>query len=221
MPLLNDRTIDSVVIAGAGGFGMEVFDYLSADAREGGPMVAGFIDDGADNQIPAQIGSIHLGAIGDYRAVEGQAVVVAVGSVKGRRLILSRLWEAGVYVPAFVSAATVISPNAQLGDGTLVCPYTVINRNAALGRGVAVNVHCSVGHGAKVGEFSVLSPYAALNGDASVGDDCFLGTRATIYPRTSLGAGCIVDSHTGVRASAGDRQMISSRGTYQVVALRT
>lgn len=221
MPLLNDRNIESVVIAGAGGFGMEVFDYLSADAREGGPAVAGFIDDGADNPIPAQVGTNHLGAIRDYRGVQGQAVVVAVGSVKGRRHILSLLWEAGVYVPPFVSANTVISPNAQLCEGTLICPYTVINRNAVLGRGVAVNVHCSVGHGARVGEFSVLSPYAALNGDASIGEDCFLGTRATIYPRTSLGAGCIVDSHTGVRSNAGNRQMISSRGTYQVIALRT
>ncbi|OUL16375.1 transferase [bacterium AM6] len=221
MPLLNDRTIESVVIAGAGGFGMEVFDYLSADAHAGGPRIAGFIDDGPSNPIPGQLGSTHLGTIGDYQPVERQAVVVAVGSVKGRRLILSRLWEAGVYIPAFVSTNTVTSPNAQLGDGVVVCPYSVINRNAVLGRGVAVNVHCSVGHGAKIGEFSVLSPYAALNGDASVGDDCFLGTRATIYPRTSLGAGCIVDSHTGVRTSAGARQMISSRGTYQVIALRT
>ncbi|KOQ66419.1 hypothetical protein J5H37_14200 [Stenotrophomonas maltophilia] len=221
MPLINDRAIDSVVIAGAGGFGMEVFDYLSADARGGGPTISGFIDDGADNPIPAQLGSTHLGAIGDYRPVEREAVVVAVGSVKGRRLILSRLWEMGVYAPPFVSANTVISPNAQFGDGVLVCPFSVINRNAVLGRGAAVNVHCSVGHGAHVGEFSILSPYAALNGDASIGDDCFLGTRATIYPRTRLGVGCIVDSHTGVRASAGDRQMVSARGTYQVIALRT
>lgn len=221
MPLLNDRAIDSVVIAGAGGFGMEVFDYLSADSREGGPVVAGFIDDGAANPIPGELGTAHLGAIADYRAVQGQAVVVAVGSVKGRRHILAMLAEAGVYSPPFVAGSTVISPNAQLGDGVLVCPFTVVNRNAVLARGVAVNVHCSVGHGARVGEFSILSPYAALNGDASIGDGCFLGTRATIYPRTQLGAGCIVDSHTGVRASAGDRQMISSRGTYQVVALRT
>ena len=102
MPLINDRAIDSVVIAGAGGFGMEVFDYLSADARGGGPTISGFIDDGADNPIPAQLGSTHLGAIGDYRPVEREAVVVAVGSVKGRRLILSRLWEMGCTLPVRV-----------------------------------------------------------------------------------------------------------------------
>ena len=221
MPLLTDQAIQSVVIAGAGGFGLEVFDYLSADTQQGGPAVVGFIDDGADNPIPEQLGVAHLGSIQDYTPVSGQAVVVAIGSAKGRRIVLSRLWEAGVYVPAFTSASAIVSANATLADGVVVCPFTVINRNAELGRGVAVNVHCSVGHGAQVGEFSVLSPYAALNGDAAVGADCFLGTRATIYPKVRLGAGCIVDSHTGARANAGDRQMISSRGTYQVLALRT
>lgn len=221
MALQSDRPVESVVIAGAGGFGLELFDYLISHAAEGGPAVAGFIDDGVDNPVPGELGVEHLGSIASYRPSPGQAVVVAVGSVKGRQHILERLWHLGVYTPPFVAEHCIISPNAVLSDGVIVCPFSIVNRNVVLEQGAVLNVHCSVGHGARVGAFSVLSPYAALNGDAVIGDRCFLGTRATIYPRTNIGDGCIVDSHTGVRASAGDRQMISARGTYQVIALRT
>jgi acyl-[acyl carrier protein]--UDP-N-acetylglucosamine O-acyltransferase len=81
-------------------------------------------------------------------------------------------------------------------------------------------VHCSVAHGSSVGAFSVLSPFVAVNGHAAVGERCFLGTRATVYPHVRIGNDCIVDTHAGVRLSAGDRKMISSRGKYQVSDLR-
>jgi sugar O-acyltransferase (sialic acid O-acetyltransferase NeuD family) len=220
MPFLSDAHITSVVIAGAGGFGLEVFDYLQNDAALGGPRVAGFIDDTAGLQIPDGIDKPLLGDIGSFRAAPGQVVVVAIGSVKGRKAVLSRLWANGVPTPAFIAAPAVLSPGAVVERGVVVCPYTIISRNARLGEGAMVNVHCSIGHGALVGDYSVLCPYSALNGDASIGKECFLGTRATIYPRIQLGDHCVVDTHAGVRASAGEKKMISSRGTYQVSALR-
>lgn len=220
MPFLIDAPITSVVIAGAGGFGLEVFDYLQTDAAQGGPAIAGFIDDTPGLRLADNIGVPLLGDIASFRPAPGQVVVVAIGSVKGRKAVLSRLWGNGAVTPPYCAAGAILSPGAQLSRGVLVCPLSIIARDARLGEGVVVNVHCSVGHGAQVGSHSILSPYAALNGDASVGSDCFLGTRATIYPRIHIGDACIVDSHTGVRAHAGAKQMISSRGPYQVSALR-
>lgn len=220
MPLIHTSSVTSVVIAGAGGFGLEVYDYLQEEAMGGGPRVAGFIDDTQGGRVPEGIVASHLGPIEAYRPVEGQVVVVAIGAVKGRQTVLARLVANGVSTPAYVHESAIVSPAARLGHGVLVCPFTIINRNASLEEGSVANVHCSVGHGATVGAYSVLSPYAALNGDAAVGRGCFLGTRATIYPRVSIGDECIVDSHTGVRLSAQDRQLISSRGVYQVSQLR-
>lgn len=219
--LISGDAISSVVIAGAGGFGSEVFDYLEQQAERGGPPIAGFIDDTPGAPLPDGILTAHLGKIDDFRPDAGQVVVVAIGSVSGRRSVLERLWQRGVSTPPFIADHALVSVSAVLGSGTVICPFTVVNRNARLGQGVAVNVHCSVGHGAIVGEHSILSPYAALNGDAAIGNDCFLGTRATIYPKIRIGCACIVDSHAGVRADAGDRHMISSRGNYLASPLRT
>ncbi len=222
MPLLhNERQIKSVVIAGAGGFALELYDYLHSETLCGGPEVAGFIDDAPGGKAPKGIDRPHLGAIADFRPVAGQVVVVAIGAVQARRAVLQRLWANGAHTPAYIhGASAIVSPAATLGDAVIVCPFSIVNRNASLATGSVVNVHCSVGHGSSVGEYSVLSPYAALNGDASIGANCFLGTRATIYPRVSIGDGCIVDSHTGVRANAPGRHMISSRGAYQANPIR-
>ncbi|ELA00688.1 hypothetical protein Cmtc_22000 [Cupriavidus sp. TKC] len=220
MPLIHSSPISSVVIAGAGGFGLELFDYLQEEAAKGGVPIAGFIDDTPGGKVPAGIDVPHLGGIGDFRSAAGQVVVVAIGSVKGRKLVLGKLAENGVATPAYVHGSAIVSPAAKLGSAVLICPYTIVNRDAIMDDASVANVHCSIGHGARVGAYSVLSPYAALNGDAVVGAGCFLGTRATIYPRISIGDDCIVDSHTGVRANAEARHLISSRGTYQVSALR-
>jgi len=219
--IVSNCPVGSIVIAGAGGFGLEILDYLEARVSQGSPPISGFIDDTPGSPLPQGVELPHLGKIDDFIPSSEQAVVVAIGSVSGRRLVLERLWRRGIHTPAFIAKNAMVSASAVIGMGVVVCPFSIINRNAVLGAGVAVNVHCSVGHGASVGAHSILSPYVALNGNASVGTECFLGTRATIYPNIRIGDGCIVDSHAGVRSDALDRQMISSRGNYRVSALRT
>lgn len=219
--LLTQRSVESVVIAGAGGFGLEVYDYLLQNHLLGGPPVAGFIDDTPGLILGGDLTHPLLGSIDDYTRMECQVVVVAIGSVKGRQRVLQKLWDKGVETPAFVANMSMISPAAIVEHGVIVCPFSIVGRRARLGRGSMLNVHGSVGHSASVGEFSVLSPFAALNGDAFVGDRCFLGTRATIYPRVRLGDDSVVDTHCGVRMSAPEgNAMISNRGTYQVTPLR-
>lgn len=221
MGFLSEHPIDSVVIVGTGGFSLEVFDYLQAHAAEGGPSVAGFADPrGEEASTPRGIDRPFLGGLASLELRQGQAVVVAIGSVAWREGALRLLWERGAHTPAFVANQTMVSPNAAIGRGAIVCPMSVINRDSRIGEGALINVHCSVGHGAEVGAHAILSPYAALNGNAFVGAQSFLGTRATIYPGVRIGAGCIVDSHTGVRAPAEARHLISSRGQYAVHALR-
>lgn len=220
MPIFSDYPISSVVIAGAGGFGLELFDYLEENAAQGGPAVAGFIDDTSGLRVPDGINRPLLGDIRNFRAQAGQVVLVAVGSVKGRMAVLAALWANGVRTPAFAANSAIVSPAAILGEATVICPLAIINRNAQLGVGVVVNVHCSVGHGASIGDYSVLSPYAALNGEARLGRRCFLGSRATVYPGISIGDDCVIDSHTGVRAHAEEKKIISSRSVYQVNNLR-
>ncbi len=220
MPFISNNKITSVVIACAGGFGLEVYDYINEESKIGGPIIEGFIDDTPGRKTPDGIDLPWLSNIEDFKPKPNQIVVVANGSTRGRQIILNKLWHNNIETPAFYHSSAVLSPSAIIKRGVIICPFTIVNRNTILNEGVMLNVHCSIGHGANIGAFSVLCPYSALNGDAIVGSNCFLGTRATIYPKVSIGNDCIVDSHTGVKTSAIDKQMITSRGKYQTISIR-
>ncbi len=206
----------SVVIAGMGGFGLEIADYLRTESGVGGLRIAGVLADFQDERLLEAIQLPYLGTITDFRADADQVVIAAVGFPEGRRSVLERLWRNGNRTPAYFHGSCVISSTADIGYGSIVCPFSIVNSSTRLGRGTMLNVHCSVGHHATVGDFSVLCPYAAINGKAHIGNECFLGTRATIYPNITIGDRCIVDSHTGVKLPAEDAQVISMRGNYLV-----
>ena len=206
-------TISSVVIAGAGGLGLEIFDYLlSAEVT-----IDGFIDDAPGITAPKDTNARFIGSIYDFFPKDYQAVIVAIGSPQGRQKVLSKLLEKGCEIPAFIAPSAIVSSAAIIERGVIICPLSIVNRNTKLSYGALVNVHCSIGHGSSVGKFSVLSPYAVLNGDSSIGDSCFLGTRSTIFPKVRLGNKCVVDSHSYVKASVGDGKIITNRGNYIVL----
>lgn len=218
MPLVHASAVSSVVIAGAGGLGVELYDYLQAEALCGGPVVAGFIDD-RPGKVPDGIDLPHLGPIRQFRPASHQAVLVAIAATQARQDVLSWLLQIGIEVPLYVHSTALVSPSTRLGVGALIFPFTVVSRGALVEDGVVANVFSGIGHGSRAGACSVLSPHAVLNGNATVGPRCFLGTRATLYPGVTIGADCVVDSHTGVSANAKDRQFITA-GTYQITARR-
>lgn len=209
-----------IVIAGAGGFGREVADYLRQDIEKGavrGYRLKGIIDDNESAYHHSKIPLSYLGTILEFKPCHTDVVVIAVGNPKVRRSINKRLVEAECKFLSYIHSSCYVATDAKIGTGVIICPNTIINSGAILDDFSVANVFCSIGHGAHVGTFSVLSPYAALNGDAVVGSDCFLGTRATIFPGVYLGNNCIVDSHSYVKNNTCDKQIVTNRGRYLVI----
>lgn len=210
------------VVVGGGGLGREIVQYVRADIARGtlqGIELAGVIDDGGPSceVCSTDPGIGWLGTTDTVEPRDGWAAVVAVGSVKARKTVVERLLARGWSFATYVHSSAIVAADATLGTGTFVGPQSVINSGARVGEHCCINVFCSVGHGAVLGDFGVMSPYAALNGNAKVGAKGFLGTRATVYPGVGLGESCIVDTHAHVKASVGDRKIVSVRGQYLVL----
>lgn len=210
-----------IVLIGGGGFGRELLQYLRADIAAGrlpACTLAGVLDDRIDCEVVSQgLGLPYLGRLDDFIAQPDMRALVAVGSVRARVSIASRLAERSVLPFTYVHGSAMVAPDATIGEGTVVCPFSIVNSGARVGPFSAINVFCSIGHGAEVGAHSVLSPYSALNGNARIGARSFLGTRATVFPGVSLGDACVVDTHAFVKASVGDRKIVSVRGQYLVL----
>ncbi|MFC4930063.1 acetyltransferase [Massilia sp. GCM10023247] len=210
-----------VLIVGGGGFGLELYGYIQADISAGrlpGYLLGGVLDDSAHCELMRKTpGAQYLGPIRDYQPAGDEVVVIALGNATNRMKLANVMAERGLQPWTYTHPSAWVSPTATLGKGTIVGPSCVVNAGATVGDNVAINVFCSIGHGASVGAHSVLSPFSALSGDASLGERCFLGTRATLFPKVAMGSGCVVDAHSAVKQSVGDKKIVSVRGQYIVV----
>jgi len=205
----------NLILVGAGGFFLELYDYLQSDERAMQKIrLKGVLDDAAHC---AQQLLPHLGAVADYDPQADDLFLITIGNVHHRKRCYELLKQKGANFYTYIHPSAIVAKSAELADGCIVAPYSVINAKAIVAANVAVNVHCSIGHESTIGFSSVLSPYAAVNGNAKVGDLCFLGTRSTIFPGKYLGDKGIVDSHSYVKSDAPEKSIVSLRGEYLVV----
>jgi len=209
------------IIIGGGGFGLELFTFITHDIQSGvlpSTCTIGVLDDVADcdlmNRLP---NTNYLGKLQDFVPKEGDQALIAIGSAAGRKKMFKIAQAKKISMTTYVHPSAWVAPNATIGQGVIICPNCVISACAEVEDNVAVNVFCGVGHGAKVGAHSVMGPYSVINGDTVLGEGCYLGTRATLFPQVVLGKGCTVDAHSAVKASAGDYKIISVKGQYLVL----
>lgn len=211
--------VREILLVGGGGYATELAEYLIEDEKKrGGAKLIGFVDD--YTLEPELKRTPFLGKLSDVTHRADLGVVVTSGMPRFRAESIAKVKSLGFNLINYIHHSAIVSSDAIIGEGSIICPFSIVNSGANVGIGVSVNVHCSVGHGASVGDFSVLSPYSALNGWAKVGSRCFLGTRATVFPKVVIGDSCTIDSHSYVKADVTDKMIVSIRGQYNVISNR-
>lgn len=176
-----------IVIAGAGGFGRNIFGWVTSSPRhreQHGISDIVFIDDQSFvTGLPAPL----LGTIADYRPVPSDAVVCAIGDPHVRERLVTRLAGVGAQFHTFVDDRAIVCPSASVGEGAVLCPGVVVGADVQVGRQVQVNMNCSIGHDVSLGAFTTLSPAVNIMGEVVTGSRVFFGGSAVIMPRIELG----------------------------------
>lgn len=210
----------NLIFVGSGGYFLELFEYVSTDITDKRIVdlsIGGVLDD----KVPSQkVLCPYLGDIENYDIQPNDIFIIAIGNTLHREKIFTILKSKGACFYTYKHPTAIVSETADIGQGTIICPFTIINASAVVGANVSLNVNVSIGHGATVGAHTVVSPYAALNGNASIGKQSFIGSRSTVFPSISIGAFCTIDSHTAVRKSSEDKMILSERTTFVAIKNR-
>jgi sugar O-acyltransferase (sialic acid O-acetyltransferase NeuD family) len=156
-----------LVIFGCGGHGREIADIAR---RSGFPDIA-FAVDRAYSPGPEVQG---IPVIDPTEIGPGDQVTIALGS--GRRPIADRFSN----FATIISSSAIVSPTAQVGEGSQICDYAVVNNSAVIGRHFQANSFTQVSHDCVIGDFVTLSPRVSCNGWVEIGDDVFVGAGAII-----------------------------------------
>ncbi|MDE5655876.1 MAG: acetyltransferase [Muribaculaceae bacterium] len=116
-------------------------------------------------------------------------LIVSIGSNRIRKLITERYPL--VYATAMHPKA-IISPTAQIGEGTVVMHGAIIQSDAVIGRHCIINTGASVDHECRIDDYVHISPHATLCGNVQVGEGSWIGAGTTIIPGIKIGKWCTV-----------------------------
>lgn len=198
----------NLLIAGAGGFGREVYEML-LDMPEF--RVAGFLSDvptALDDYPEIRADAEIVGTIADYKFRADEFVVNAVGDVAGRKKVAEILRANGANFVNVIHPTAFVSKFTKLGEGVIICRGAIISSYSKLGDFCLVNVCGMVGHDAEIGAYSVLCPQAFVGGFAKIGAECFLGANVSVSPRKILGRGSQISANSFVARDVGDEALV-------------
>ena len=184
-----------IAVVGAGGFGREVHDVLTACGRE---LVGYFADGPADHALIEERGARVLGPVAELdRLPPHVEYVVAISNGAARRRIDAAL--------ASRTAAVLVHPSAvlggfrvELGPGTIVCAGVVVTTNVILGRHVHLNLRTTVGHDSRLADYVTVNPGCSISGNVVVGAGADLGTGCSVIPHVTVGAGAVIGAGAAV-----------------------
>lgn len=184
----------SIIIIGASHQGLVTLDILRRCGEA--DSVLGFLDsDPAGSFVGREVnGHRVLGTIADLGEMRTQVgfAVPAVGNCQERQFIDEALLREGIAAPVVSHPSAVVSENAELAPGTVVCAGVVIGPEAEVGRACIINTGAIVEHHVSVGPYSMVAPNAAVAGCVTLGSRVWVGIGASVIDEVSIGDDVVV-----------------------------
>lgn len=188
-----------VIIVGAGGHGAVVADILQrAHAAGSGVRPIGFVDDTPALQGQRLVDLPVLGPIASLAQQAHDAIVVAIGDNRMRRVLTEQFLADGEQLVSAVHPDACVAASATIGEGAMVSAGALVQPRAVVRRGVIINTRASVDHDCEVEEFAHVSAGATLGGSVRIGREALVALGATVVSgrsvgaRTTIGAGAVV-----------------------------
>ncbi len=186
-----------ILILGAGRHGKVIADIFRCQ----GTPVLGFLDDDPPTWGATRLDVPVLGSIDSYATYMPDGLIIGVGNIAARKRIVERLGEnvQGLWCNAIHPQATVAA-SVRMGRGVVVVAGAVISPDAVLGDHTIVNTAASVGLDCIINNYAHIGPGAHLAGGVHVGDGAFIGVGAAIIPGKIIGDGAVVGAGSVVVA---------------------
>lgn len=184
-----------IVITGAGGHCKVVLDLLRGSGEYEPIGLLGECEDKEVMGVPV-LGTDHQ--MGELYRSGIRFGFVAIGSNAVRESVTKRMKEVGFQMITVVSRQAIISPYAEIGEGSVIMPGAVVNSCAKIGPGCILNTNCSVDHDCKLGPFVHIAPGCAVSGKTEIGRGCFLGTGARVIDGIQIGENSVIGAGAAV-----------------------
>ena len=147
-----------ILLIGAGGHAAACIGVLEAERKY---HIVGLVGK------PGEVGKKLFGhkVVGDEWALpcllkSCRNVLVAIGQIKtpaNRQKVYKKAKTLGAKFPVIHSPFSQVSPQATLGEGTIVMPGAIVQPGVTVGRNCILNSRCLLEHGVKIGDHCHIS----------------------------------------------------------------
>jgi UDP-N-acetylbacillosamine N-acetyltransferase len=134
-------------------------------------------------------------------------IALGIGNNTARQKVFEKIEAEGIVPLTIVHPTASVSPDARLGDGTVVMPLAVVNAAAVVGNGAIINSGAVIEHDCVLGDFVHISPNAALAGAVSVGIRTHVGIGSSVIQEIVIGNDCIIAAGAAVVSALPDGVM--------------
>ena len=175
-----------LALYGTGGFALQTLEMARAAAR---PLVYVRDDAGAGESFMGHP------VIAPANLTNDDALLFVLSSGSVRKTLAERY--AALPTGTLIAATALISSDAQIGPGAIICDQAVIEPLARIGAHFQANVGSFIAHECVIGDYVTFAPKVCCNGNVHIGDGAYIGAGAIIRQGTPdkpliIGAGAIV-----------------------------
>ena len=180
-----------LIIVGAGGFGREV-RWLVERINEASPQwnLLGFLDSNY-NVLSKNLDKVNvIGTVDDIVNYPDAYVVCCVANTHIRRKLAEKV--SNNRFATLIDPSAIVSPTAEIGEGSVVCAGAVITVDIKIGRHNIIDVNSTVGHDAVLEDFVTLYPSVNVSGNTLIKSGVELGTGTQVLQGLTVGENAIV-----------------------------
>lgn len=190
---------------GASGHAREIREIIESC----GEKVTAFIDDNLEkNEID---GKPVL-----HDATGLSPLIVSIGDSRIRYHIVKRLSSLGISYGKAVHRQAIISPTAEIGEGTVIMPGAIVNAYAKIGRHCIINTGAVIDHECVIGDFVDICPHTTLCGNVHVGDGSNVCAGSIVVQGMTIGRWSIVGAGSVCRHDVPDGVVVVGEDCHEI-----
>ena len=136
---------------------------------------------------------------------------ITIGQIKNlnrREELFNNLKKIGYKLPSIISPLAYVSPQAKIGEGTIVMHGAIVNRGAIIGNNTIINTKTLVEHDATVGNNCHLATRSTLNGKVKVGNNSFIGSHTVVKQTVKIGNNAFINANLFIDKNINDNSKI-------------
>lgn len=186
--------MDNLILVGGGGHCKSVLDSLKKSNKF---KVVGILD--IKENVGVLVDGVEIiGTDEDYKKLYFKGIkhaFITIGSITStalREKIYHELNSIGFELPIIIDSSALVSPNAQIGQGTFVGKGAIINASSKIGHNCIINTGTIVEHDCNIGDFTHIAPGATLSGAVTVGNSSLIGTNSTVIQGIKIGCNTVI-----------------------------